>query len=84
VEPVIDCFDRWETSLAGPYTFSQSQKHIGRYRKFGFWPPFLTAIMSNPVQATPGRQVSRTRFSDVARDDRNQVLLACRELTDAV
>ena len=41
---------RWGTAHAGLFTFAHSQKHVGLYQKFGFWPRFLTAIMSKPVE----------------------------------
>ena len=50
--PVMDTFSRWGTKHAGLFTFAQSSKHVGLYQKFGFWPRFLTAIMSKPVAQT--------------------------------
>jgi GNAT superfamily N-acetyltransferase len=50
MEPVLACFDQWQTKHAGLFTFAQSQKHIGLYQRFGFYPRFLTAIMSKPVK----------------------------------
>ena len=76
-------FDKWETRHAGLFTFPHSQKHVGLYQRFGFWPRFLTAIMSKPVQQI--RAASRwTRFSAVPAAERDSVLSACRELTDAI
>src|ERR1051325_6326235 len=64
MEPVMELFDRWETRHAGLFTFAQSQKHVGLYQRFGFWPRFLTAIMSRPVKQKTS--ASRwTRFSAV-------------------
>ena len=50
MEPVMKCFAGWGTTHAGLFTFAQSPKHLGLYQKFGFWPRFLTAIMSKPVE----------------------------------
>src|ERR1043165_9025867 len=50
MEPIMGLFDKWETRHAGLFTFPHSQKHIGLYQRFGFWPRFLTAIMSKPVE----------------------------------
>jgi GNAT superfamily N-acetyltransferase len=83
IEPVIECFARWGTKQAGLFTFAQSQKHISLYQKFGFWPRFLTAIMSEPVGQT-GRGSQWTSFSAVPEGEREGVLLACRQLTDAI
>ena len=55
--PVMDTFSRWGTKHAGLFTFAQSSKHVGLYQKFGFWPRFLTAIMSKPVAQKLGETV---------------------------
>ena len=83
MEPIMECFTRWRTRHAGLFTFAQSQKHVGLYQKFGFWPRFLTAIMSKPVEKS-GRESRRTRFSEVPESEREGILLACRQLTDAI
>jgi GNAT superfamily N-acetyltransferase len=50
LEPTMNIFDKeWHTKHAGLFTFAQSTKHVGIYQKFGFWPRFLTIIMSKPV-----------------------------------
>ncbi len=83
MEPVMECFDKWQTKHAGLFTFPHSQKHIGLYQKFGFYPRFLTAIMSRPVEPT-ARASGWTRFSDTPANERAATLAACRELTGAV
>ena len=83
MEPIMDLFDKWETRHAGLFTFPHSQKHIGLYQRFGFWPRFLTALMSRPVEQI--RSASRwTRFSAVPAAERDSVLSACREVTDTI
>src|ERR1044072_7924067 len=83
MEPIIECFDHWRTSYAGLFTFAHSNKHVGLYQKFGFWPRFLTAIMSKPVGQS-GHQSQWTRFSEVPEDEREALLLDCRQVTDAI
>ena len=83
MEPVMECFEKWQTKHAGLFTFAHSQKHIGLYQKFGFYPRFLTAIMSKPVELT-GRASVWTKFSDAPTSERAAILEACRELTDAI
>jgi len=61
VAAVCDAFDRWQLSHAGLFTFAQSAKHVHLYRKFGFYPRFLTAIMSRP--AKPGPLPDYSRYS---------------------
>jgi GNAT superfamily N-acetyltransferase len=80
MEPVMETFAKWGTRHAGLFTFAHSQKHVGLYQRFGFWPRFLTAIMSKPVEPAKGGP-RRTRFSEVPAGERDGVLSACRELT---
>jgi hypothetical protein len=79
----MELFHRWGTQHAGLFTFAHSQKHVGLYQKFGFWPRFLTAIMSKAPEQTKG--TSRwTRFSEVPTGERDGILNACRELTNTI
>lgn len=83
MEPIMECFARWDTKVAGLHTFAHSQKHVGLYQKFGFWPRFLTALMSKPVEKKELR-LPWSEFSEVPKDRREEFLKACREMTDAV
>ena len=47
---VMECFERWGTRHTGLYTFATSLKHVGLYRKYGFWPRFLTILMEKEVK----------------------------------
>ena len=80
LEPTLDLFAAWGVAHAGLFTFPHSPKHVGLYQKFGFWPRYLTAVMSRPVSGPatghPGR-----RYSEIAPADRPAVLDACRRLT---
>jgi GNAT superfamily N-acetyltransferase len=79
--PTMDLFEKWGVREAGLYTFAQSPKHIGLYQKFGFWPRFLTAIMSKVVT---GRETSSIKYSALEEGKRDEVLSACRELTGSI
>lgn len=82
MEPVIACFSNWGTTHDGLFTFAQSQKHVGLYQRFGFWPRFLTAIMGMPVRKE--KQISTTKFSELSSDDRKKALQVCDQLTDKI
>src|SRR5262249_1531666 len=83
LEPIMDLFTKWGTTHTGLFTFAQSPKHLGLYQKSGFWPRFLTAVMAKPLE--PTRQKSHwTCFSEGVEREREGLLRACRELTDAV
>jgi len=83
MEPIMELFNKWGTRHAGLFTFPHSQKHVGLYQKFGFWPRFLTAIMSKPIEQTE-RAPRWTKFSEAPASERDGLLSACRELTDAI
>ena len=81
MEPIVDCFDKWGTTHDGLFTFAQSQKHVGLYQRFGFWPRFLTPIMSSPVQKS---DTPATLFSELSSDERVKTLAACDDFTSAI
>lgn len=81
LEPVLEAFERWEVRQAGLFTFASSAKHLGLYQKHGFWPRFLTAVMTKPVATSAG---AYTLFSRVPVARQADVLEEIRALTDAV
>ena len=81
LEPAMDLFDKSGVREAGLFTFAHSAKHVGLYQKFGFWPRFLTALMSKAVN---GREASATKYSMLDASAQDEALRACRHLTDAV
>ncbi|HET7244834.1 MAG TPA: GNAT family N-acetyltransferase [Streptosporangiaceae bacterium] len=83
MEPTVELFDSWGTRHAGLFTFAQSAIHVGLYQRFGFWPRFLTAVMSRPVRP-PAPAQPGTRMSDLAGTAQPGALASVRELTDAV
>ncbi|MFC8665819.1 GNAT family N-acetyltransferase [Streptomyces sp. NPDC057199] len=83
MEPVMDCFDTWENRHLGLFTFSHSPKHLELYRRYGFWPRFLTAIMKKQVTdsaAVPGRVL----YGQLPATEQPDALSLCRALTGAV
>ena len=83
VEPVMDCFESRGHRHVGLFTFAESPKHLELYRRFGFWPRFLTAIMKKPVTAAAPTR-GATTYSTTPAADRSDHLRSCRNLTDAV
>jgi len=83
LESTMDVFTQWGTKLAGLYTFAQSTKHVHLYQKFGFWPQFLTAILTKPVDQNITAS-SWTEFSEMGAHERADCLKACAELTGAI
>lgn len=83
MEPIMECFAKWNIKHAGLFTFAQSAKHINLYQKFGFWPRFLTPIMSKLVERGNG-QLQWSKFSEVSEREQESTLLTCRQLTDEI
>ena len=79
--PTMELFAKWGVRETGLFTFANSAKHIGLYQKFGFWPRFLTALMSKGVE---GRKAPATKFSTLSDVDQQLALGACRMLTDSL
>ncbi|MGW0775396.1 GNAT family N-acetyltransferase [Streptomyces sp. NPDC002835] len=83
MEPVMACFDAWENRHLGLFTFSHSPKHLELYRRYGFWPRFLTAIMKKQVAVSapvPGRVL----YSELTAAERPDAVSLSRALTGAV
>jgi len=83
LEAAIVLLPKWETQHAGLFTFADSAKHVGLYQRFGFWPRFLTAIMTKSVDKVASPKPG-WRFSETASADRAEVLQAARELTYSI
>ena len=83
LEPTMALFEQWGTRHAGLFTFPHSPKHLGLYQTFGFWPRFLTPVMSKAVGGAGGT-AGWSRYSELPEQEREHVLGACRELTDAI
>jgi hypothetical protein len=79
--PTMDLFEIWGVREAGLFTFANSAKHVGLYQKFGFWPRFLTALMSKDVSA---HEASSIRYSTLNPEEQGHALSACRKLTDSI
>ncbi|MBW0118594.1 GNAT family N-acetyltransferase [Pseudonocardia sp. KRD-169] len=76
----MEVFADWGVTHQGLFTFAHSPRHHGLYQKFGFWPRFLTAIMSRQVTGSEppaGRLLS-------AAEDRAAAVAGCLAVTDAL
>jgi hypothetical protein len=91
LEETMNIFAKWQIRHAGLFTFAQSAKNVRLYKKLGFWPRFLTAIMSKPVslqsiheqEQQPPMDVKWTRHSELTSSlNRQKAIEACRDLTD--
>jgi GNAT superfamily N-acetyltransferase len=82
---VMECFGHWGTRHMGLFTFETSLKHVGLYRKFGFWPRFLTVLMEKAAGRVTGAGAPVwTKFSDVPIAEWGEMLDQCRALTEKI
>ncbi len=83
VEATTDVLAAWDAAHQGLFTFAQSPQHHGLYQQFGFWPRFLTAIMSLPVSGRAAVALG-WRMSAAAPQDRAGLVAGCAAVTAAV
>jgi GNAT superfamily N-acetyltransferase len=83
LEPTMQLFSKWGTSHAALFTFANSPKHLGLYQKFGFWPRYLTSIMSKTVQSS-SESGKWSKFSDGPYAEKDRYLSKCRNLSGSV
>lgn len=82
MDSTMEIFAGWQTRHVGLFTFAHSAKHVGLYQRYGFWPRFLTAIMSAPVPSTAPRV--GTLLSELSEAERTVATDKIAQLTDAV
>jgi GNAT superfamily N-acetyltransferase len=81
LESTMPIFDRWGVRHTGLFTFAQSPKHVALYQKFGYWPRYLTAIMTHTPAGAGGAPVL---LSAGKKAQREAAIEACRKLTHKI
>jgi GNAT superfamily N-acetyltransferase len=88
LEATMKIFDKWGVRHTGLFTFSHSPKHVALYQKFGYWPGYLTAIMTRTPDAAPSTPAKRTGtptlLSSLPTSQREQAITACTKLTHRI
>jgi len=88
LESTMTIFDKWGVQRTGLFTFPHSAKHVGLYQKFGYWPGYLTAIMTCTPKAgstpQPKRAEASVLLSALPRAQREKAIQACAELTHKI
>ena len=88
LEATMTIFDRWGVRHTGLFTFPQSAKHVGLYQKFGYWPRYLTAIMTRTPEANTAPQAKPANapalLSAFTKSQREQAIQACGKLTHKI
>jgi GNAT superfamily N-acetyltransferase len=83
LEATMTIFERWGVRHTGLYTFPHSARHIGLYQKFGYWPRYLTAIMTRAPEAGPAPPPP-VLLSSLSRSGREQAIRSCEKLTHRI
>src|SRR5580698_733321 len=85
LESTMPIFERWGVRHTGLFTFAHSAKHVGLYQKFGYWPRYLTAIMTLTPEAKRAPQANPENapalLSAFTNSQREQAIQACGKLT---
>lgn len=84
VEPVLERIESWGCRHVGLFTFAHSPKHVELYRRFGFWPRSLTAVMRRQV---PTGTTTAERWQTLRALPEGQqagAIVACHAVADEV
>ena len=88
LEATMTIFDSWGLRHTGLFTFPQSAKHVGLYQKFGYWPRYLTAIMTRTPDVNPASSAkpatAPTFLSALPKTERESAIRACENLTHKI
>lgn len=77
----------WGVARRGLFTFAHSPRHHRLYERFGYWPRFLTALMSRPVPTAPSAPPAAQWPAPWAAGsglDREELVAAAARLAGAV
>ena len=78
-------FDGWGVKHTGLFTFSHSAKHVGLYQKFGYWPEYLTAIMTFAAEGLAAKDgEGLVLLSGLGKKERAQAMVGCSKLTNKI
>jgi GNAT superfamily N-acetyltransferase len=89
LKATMSIFEKWGVRHTGLFTFPSSAKHVGLYQKFGYWPRYLTAIMTRTPEAKPATRAkpadaSGLLLSAFTKSRRKQTIQACGTLTHKI
>jgi hypothetical protein len=88
LEATMAVFERWGVRHTGLFTFQQSAKHAALYQKFGYWPRYLTAIMTRTPEANPASQARPAHapalLSAFTKSQREQAISPTRSIRDSI
>jgi GNAT superfamily N-acetyltransferase len=84
LDHTMEIFEGWGTKHMGLFTFAQSSKHVHLYQKYGFWPRYLTAIMSKQVEKAKDPGVEVINYSQLSPERQRDMMQECAKLTGSI
>lgn len=87
LDATIKIIDKQGLNRTALFTFSNSTKHVGLYQKYGYWPDYLTALMTLPPQppASAGNDSPQAiHLSALKKNQRDAAIAACAKLTNTI
>ena len=91
LDATMKFFAKQDLQRTALFTFSNSTKHVGLYQKYGYWPDYLTALMTLAPQ--PSSQVEASaamirpgaiHLTTLKKNERDAAIAACAKLTNAI
>jgi GNAT superfamily N-acetyltransferase len=86
LEATMPVFDKWGVRHTGLFTFAASVKHVGLYQKFGYWPRYLTAVMTRTPEANSTMQPAAqpVLLSALSKAERERTIEGCAKITHQI
>jgi GNAT superfamily N-acetyltransferase len=82
LDVTMTVFDEWGVRHTGLFTFAASAKHVGLYQKFGYWPRYLTAVMTRTPEA--GAATQPALLSALGKAERERAIQGCAKITHQI
>jgi len=84
LDATVKIFDKEGVKRTGLFTFAHSTKHVGLYQKFGYWPGYLTALMTHTPKGGGATGANGVALSTLPRAEREEAISACAKLTGRI
>jgi GNAT superfamily N-acetyltransferase len=83
LDATVKQFDKWGVKQTGLFTFPHSTKHVGLYQRYGYWPQYLTALMTRtPAADETAREP--VLLSGLSKAEQKQAVKDCAKLAGQV
>ena len=87
LDGTMKVFEKQALKRTALFTFSNSTKHVGLYQKYGYWPDYLTALMTLPSQPPASTRESApnaVQLTSLRKTERDAAIAACAKLTNTI